>query len=158
MVALIGYLLNQFYLDNSLLLSAEETSNAVKIGHFQSYFADLTLASVLVGRGLASYYYSTGSDAFLAHTEITPLDMARFVGVILTAALYLAILLPTLQWYRYGGRNRIWVIAFVLYLALSATNPVMFNSYGMLVVLWYWCKITGAGEPTTPATARRTAA
>lgn len=157
-LAAIFYLVTEFYLDSSLLLSAEETSNAVKIGHFQSYFTDLTLASVLAGRGLASYYYSTGSGAFVAHTEITPLDMARYVGVILTAVLYLAILFPTLQLQRYGGRNRIWVIAFVLYLALSATNPVMFNSYGMLVVLWYWCKVTGAAKPAAPISARRPAA
>jgi len=143
--AALVYAATEFYLGNTLVLSAEENSNAVKIGHFESYFADLTLASVLAGRGLASYYYSSGSGAFIAHTEITPLDMARYLGVILTALLYGVILLPTTRLARYGGANRIWVIAFLLYLLLSATNPVMFNSYGMLVVLWYWWKLTRDG-------------
>ena len=32
------------------------------------------------------------------------------------------------------------------------------NDYGMLVVLWYWCKITGAANPAAAISARRPAA
>jgi hypothetical protein len=87
----------------------------------------------------------------MAHTEITPLDMARYFGVVLATLLYFTIVFPTLRLKRYGGRNRIWLIAFLLYLVLSATNPVMFNSYGMLVVLWYWSKLIGVSRPMTEA-------
>lgn len=141
------YLVFEFYLGNTMILSAQETSNAVKIGHFRSYFDDVTPISALFGRGLASYYYSTGSVAMKAHTEITPLDMMRYFGVPLTCVLYFFIMFPARGLSRYVGSNGIHVFAFVLYLALSVTNPVMFNSYGMLVVLWYWAKIRGGSTP-----------
>lgn len=150
LLAVVLYAALQVILANSLLLSVADESNAVKIGHFLSYFDDLTIASALFGRGLGSYYYSSGSMAHMAHTEITPLDMARYVGVVLTAALYVVIVLPTTRLRRYAGQNRLWVIAFLLYVTLSTTNPVMFNSYGMLVVLWYWTKVLGAPAVASP--------
>ena len=152
--ALAVWLAFELYLNNTLILSVEETSNAVKIGHFLSYFDDVTPASALFGRGLATYYYSSGSGVLQAHTEITPLDMLRFFGLPLTCVLYFFILFPTRSLSRYVGANAIHVFAFVLYLALSMTNPVMFNSYGMLVVLWYWSKVLGVGASAVPARRR----
>lgn len=141
------------YFGDSLVLSAEETSNAVKIGHARSFFEQFTSASALFGNGLASYYFSSGSNIYTAHTEITPLDMARYVGIPLAGLLYLTVLFPTTRWARYRGANARWVTAFALYALLSATNPVMFNSYGMLVVLWYWSKLFGV-QPAAAAPGR----
>lgn len=159
--ALAFWLVVEVYLSNTLVLSAEEISNAAKIGHFESYFDDLTWGSALAGRGLANYYFSTGANAYVAHTEITPLDMARYVGVPLAALLYLMILFPTTRLKCYRDANLRWVAAISLYLLLSATNPVLFNSYGMLVVLWYWSKVLGIGfsvpDAATAATSRRLA-
>ena len=140
--AVVLYAFSVLYLSNTLILSTEEASNAVKIGHVRSFFDQLTTASVIFGRGLASYYYSSGSDAFKSHTEITPLDMVRYFGIVLTSVLYFNIMFPVRRIKHYRGQNGIYVVAFVLYLALSMTNPVMFNSYGMLVILWYWSKVT----------------
>jgi len=134
------YALQVFYLSNTLILSIEDTSNAVKVGHFTSYLDDMTLESALFGRGLATFYFSTGSGAMKAHTEITPLDMARYFGIPITTLLFLIILLPSRRLVGYI-KNATFVVAFVLYLVLSATNPVLFNSYGLLVVLWYWSKV-----------------
>lgn len=152
MAAAIGvgfatYIAFEVYLGNTQILNPEEISNAVKIGHLRSYFDDVTLASALFGRGLASYYYSSGSAALKAQTEISPLDMLRYFGVPLTVILYLCLLFPARQLWRYAGRNAIHVFTFVLYMVLSITNPVLFNSYGMLVVLWYWAKIRGGSNP-----------
>jgi hypothetical protein len=125
----------------SVVLNADEISNATKIGHIRSYFDDLTPLSALFGRGLASYYFSSGSGAMTAHTEITPIDMARYFGVVLAILLYAALAMPIGRLARFRGENFRWVVSFALYLLLSTTNPVMFSSYGMLVVLWYWCKV-----------------
>lgn len=135
------YAIQVIILSNTLLLSMEDTSNAVKVGHFNSYLDDVTLDSALFGRGLATFYYSSGSGAVKAHTEITPLDMARYFGIPIATLLFLILLLPTRQLAAYTGKNAIYVFAFVLYLALSATNPVLINSYGLMVVLWYWTKV-----------------
>jgi hypothetical protein len=135
------YALQVLYLSNTLILSLEDESNSVKLGHFTSYLDDLTWDSALFGRGLATFYYSSGSGIIKAHTEITPLDMARYFGIPLATLLFLILLLPTRNLANYAGKNAIYVLAFGLYLVLSATNPVLINSYGLLVVLWYWSKV-----------------
>lgn len=125
-------------LADSQVFSKDEVSNQVKIGHFQSYLAALSPSSLLFGNGLASYYYSSGSQVMKAFTELTPIDLCRYFGVPLTLVLYAFLLLPFPNLYRLKRSNYGYSVAIVLYLALSMTNPVMFNSYGLLVVLWYW--------------------
>ena len=125
------------------LFSANEESNAGKIGHVISFVDDLTAASFVFGRGLAHYYYSIGSGSMKAHTEITPVDMLRYFGFLFTLLLYFSIVFPSKFFASYRGEQRIYVFIFISYLALSFTNPIMFNSMGMLVILWYWAKIGG---------------
>lgn len=148
-VALLLYGVYDVYLGNSLVLSSDEISNAVKIGHFTSFFDDATPWSLAFGRGLASFYYSSGSGAPKAYTELSPIDMLRYFGVFLTCVLYASLIFPLRGLKRYVDHRAIYVWAFLLYVALSMTNPVMFNSYGMLVVLWYWQQLQArpSGRP-----------
>ena len=101
----------------------------------------MTPVSLLFGEGLAATYFSSGYNALTAQTEITLLDMARYFGLPLTALLYAALLFPTPQGSSYHEENRSAVVIFLLYLSISMTNPVLFNSYGLLVVIWYWSRI-----------------
>jgi hypothetical protein len=73
-----------------------------------------------------------------SYTELTPIDMCRYVGVPLTLVLYSALIMPLPGLWRYTRRGGAYFIAMLLYTALSMTNPVMFNSYGMLIIVWYW--------------------
>lgn len=148
----VGYGLQQL-LAASTILSAEEVSNRGKLGHLQSFFEQLTASSLLFGRGLANWFYSVGADGMKADTEISPMDMVRYFGVPLTAVLYWFLLLPVQRWRSYGGSTRIDVIIFVVYVLLSFTNPILFNSMGMLVVLWYWSRVRQ--ERVAPAMAVR---
>lgn len=137
----LAWLGADYLFTHTLLLSSDEVSNAGKLRHLQSYFDDLSLGSFMAGRGLADYYLSTNTMLPTAHTEITPLDMARYFGVPLALLLYTVILFPVARAEAYAGRNLYRVAAMALYIVLSATNPVMFNSYGLLVVLWYWARV-----------------
>jgi hypothetical protein len=126
---------------DSQVFSTGEESNQVKIGHFLSFIDDLTPASALFGNGLASYYYSSGSHAMKAHTELTPIDVCRYVGIPLAAMVYACLLLPLRGLWRLTLHRWGYTVAILLFTALSMTNPVMFNSYGLLVVIWYWCSL-----------------
>jgi hypothetical protein len=145
-VALLALVVFGLYqaLTGTELLSASEGSNAGKLGHMKSFLEQLTAASLLFGRGLAHVFYSVGSESFKADTEITPMDMVRFFGIILSLLLYVMIVLPVRRLSSYTGENTADVLIFMIYLLLSFTNPIMFNSMGMLVVLWYWSKIYAA--------------
>lgn len=128
-------------LADSLLFSAEEVSNATKLGHFKSFIDDMTIGSFLFGRGLGSYYFSMGSSAYRSYTELSPVDMMRYVGVPLTAIMYIRIMVPSNRLTAYAGDGLMHLVAMGLYVVLSLTNPVMLNSYGMLIVVWYWSKL-----------------
>ncbi|MDZ5456526.1 hypothetical protein [Azohydromonas lata] len=137
--ALIGIIVQ-----STALLSMDEVSNAGKIGHFLSFVDYLTPFNSIFGSGLASFYYSMGNGLITPVTEITPLDMVRYFGFPLTLLLFTVIAMPTTRLSAYGGDNRMHVFAFALFLLMSTTNPVLFNSVGMLVTLWYWARIRRA--------------
>ncbi len=122
------------------ILNSQEPSNSAKLGHLASYLERVSVEELFTGKGLASMYFSKGFGAVTPHTEITPLDMLRFFGVPLTLILYGSLLLPVLNLKAYKGKS-LTILIFNLYLALSFTNPVLFNSAGLLVVLWYWNEI-----------------
>ena len=127
-----------FLLRNSTFFSLSEPSNSVKAGHIVSYFKQLNLKQALLGDGLATYYYTTGWDRYLAHTEITLMDYWRYFGIPLGCAVYGLLIWPR--------KNTNWnplemkpeTAVFLLYLLFSQTNPVLFNSFGLVSVLWYW--------------------
>lgn len=139
--AALFYLIIPEILAYTNIFSDEEISNNIKIGHFYSYIDALNFSNGIIGEGLGSYYYSSGKDQLIQHTEITPLDMARYVGIPLATMFFIILLLPRIKLITPRSFEFIYTLAFVLYLALSATNPVLINSYGMLVVVWYWTKL-----------------
>ena len=113
----------------------------MKLGHFESFIDSSNFINLLFGNGLAAKYFSKGTNSVLAHTEITPVDMIRYLGVVLAFLLYFVIIFPTKRINAYFGNNILYIIIFLIYVLNSMTNPTMFNSYGLLVVLWYWYKI-----------------
>ena len=130
-----------FLLQKTEIFSSEEGSNNVKLGHFESFIDSSNFTNLLFGNGLAAKYFSKGANSVLAHTEITPVDMIRYLGVILAFLLYFVIIFPTKRINAYLGKNFLHVVIFIIYLLNSMTNPTMFNSFGLLVVIWYWYKI-----------------
>jgi hypothetical protein len=135
-IATISYLLT-----NTTVFASGEESNSAKIGHYESFVENIDFFNLFLGEGLGSYYYSKGSQSMKAHTELTPIDMLRYFGFILAPLLYFIIIFPSKKIGSYLGTNSLYVIIFLIYVVNSITNPTMFNSYGLLVALWYWYKI-----------------
>lgn len=128
-------------LNETKIFSGEEISNATKMGHLNSFVDQLNSYNFFIGNGLGSYYFSSGKDDWLAHTELTPVDLARYVGVPLAFVVYFLMLFPFARIACYRGQNFLFVFGFFLFLILSVTNPTLINSYGMLVVIWYWARL-----------------
>jgi len=123
------------------LFSSEEISNAAKIGHFNSFLDEMDVWGALFGNGLGSYYYSSGKGEWTAHTELTPIDFARYLGIPFAFIFYSLLLFPSSRLSSYRGDNYLFCFGFLLFLILSLTNPTLVNSYGMICVVWYWAKI-----------------
>lgn len=127
----------QFILMN---FSSVDGSNFVKIGHFLGFVEQFSWTHLVLGDGLASYYFSPGLNKLVSHTEITILDQIRYFGVVSVVILYGSLVVPgillafKLKDFNYNMK----LIGFIMYLIMSLTNPVLFNSFGNLVILWWW--------------------
>ncbi len=140
-----------YFVANTNVFDSSDGSNSVKIGHAESFFESRDIYNLVIGEGLGSYYYSKGSQAMKAHTEITPFDMIRYLGIVFTIILYTVIIFPVRQLKSYLGENFLYVVIFLIYVINSFSNPTFFNSYGLLIVLWYWYKIINGSEPKMEA-------
>lgn len=133
-----------YLLNFSNFFSLEEKSNFVKVGHLISYFEQLDVKNALLGDGLASFYYSSGTGYALAHTEITLMDHCRYFGIPLGLSVWFMLVVPKVKRGWRDWKNwKIWemkeeLLIFLLYLFFAQTNPVLFNSFGLVAVLWYW--------------------
>lgn len=143
-IAAAGAAAFTYLLTYSNFFSLEERSNFVKVGHIISYFEQLDTKNALLGDGLASFYYSSGVEYDLAHTEITLMDHCRYFGIPLGISVWFMLIVPKVQKGWKNWKNwKIWemkeeLLIFLLYLVFAQTNPVLFNSFGLTVVLWYW--------------------
>lgn len=118
------------------IFSLSEPSNDIKAGHFLSFLDDLDVMTFLVGDGLATYYFSIGRGDYVSQTEITFLDSVRYFGLPLTILVLICLMFPMLH--KTFQLHGLVSVVFIFYLLMSFSNPILFNSFGFLVVLWYW--------------------
>ena len=141
-VAVLVYLI-----ENTTILSFGDRSNAVKIGHMICYFDQFNIKQALIGDGLASYYLTTFTPTeklMLVQTEITFLDHCRYFGIPLSLTVWLGMVFP--KWNGFVLDIRKWKIwqateelaVLLIYFVWAQLNPVLFNSFGLVIVLWYW--------------------
>lgn len=126
------------------IFSIDEVSNSVKIGHIKSAFSEISIQQLLFGRGLASFYFSSGVKRSIEHTEITILDYIRYFGAPFAFLIYFKLVCPLAnRYYRHNHDKTFYkyLIIFSGYLVISVTNPVLMNSMGIIVILWYWTKV-----------------
>ena len=129
-----------FLFTNTVFFDMGEYSNSVKSGHLLSAIDQLDIKQLLIGDGLGSIYFSRGVSRLTAHTELTYVDLIRYFGVIFSFLITVFMIFPRRKTRVFRIMDR---IVFCLYLLLSASNPTLFNSYGLIVVLWYWGKSLG---------------
>lgn len=129
-----------YILLNSNIFDLNEQSNKVKIGDAISFFETLTLSTLFWGKGLATYFFASGRDSMAAHTENSLFDTVRYLGLILTFVTYSNILFPKIN-FKFPRKNIEDLIIIFIYLIMSMTNPILFNSLGGILILWYWSKI-----------------
>ena len=122
-----------------------EVSNNIKmtfLGDYAVIFSDpITL---LFGQGLGAYYRwsaagqlgfeTTGANYYFI-TELTYAEMIRSFGLVGAAIMMALLLFPITQAFLVSAnrRQRALAVGFLAYLGMSATNPMLFSSLGMLI-------------------------
>lgn len=139
-------------------LNPTEASNSVKLEHWNSYLAEFEAhpSYLLIGEGADTEFYSSGFEEKTTITELTYMELLRNFGIPVAMLLIAGLLWP-LVWLA-GGRARAAGISYLgvpygVYLLMSASNPLLLNTTGMLVVISIWGAVlmvrqrASAGQP-----------
>lgn len=128
----------------NVLLNRYETSNLIKFGYFSSYaqyFSD-HIFSLLLGQGIGGSFYASGLHEMTAVTELTYLELFRVWGIPV-ALMFIGILfMPLLAELKAGKLSHIF-IAYLAYLFIAGTNPLLMSSTGMLVLVYVFSSAFG---------------
>lgn len=123
------------------LASPTEESNEVKLLHVRSYEQEFGAhpSLLLWGQGADTAFYSEGFQGWTSTTELTYLELIRVFGIPVTA-LFLAGLLCLSRRLFQDRRFDLWT-AFVTYLVMSASNPLLISSTGFLAICAVWKEV-----------------
>lgn len=115
-----------------------ETSNIVKYAHLYSYgrLLHYNPEYFILGQGPGSMFYSIGFREMVPQTEWSYLEILRMCGVYSVGIFYL-LLYPVLyikKFFKYDSSMGI-IIAYIFYLVVAGTNPMLINSSGMCVMM-----------------------
>lgn len=119
-------------------LNTQEVSNAIKLGHIRSYEEEFNTRwpALLWGEGANSGFYSEGFQDWTTVSELTYVEMVRLFGIPVTI-----VITGGLLWIGYlliVRGERTLAIAYFAYLAISASNPLLISSTGLMAVCAVW--------------------
>jgi len=122
----------------SKLANPTETSNSIKLRHVQSYEQEFNEhpSILLWGQGADTAYYTEGFRDWTTTTELSYLELVRIFGVPMTALFIVG--LAALAYKILRDRQYAVGIAFVTYLVMSGSNPLLVSSTGFLAVCAVW--------------------
>lgn len=147
--AAAGYGYVDIFFEQGSVFSKTEVSNAVKLEHVSSFVSQTDLFQLMFGSGLGANYYSSGSGGVKAHTELTPMDFVRYIGVPFTVILFAVFMIPTVSKINIHKIFSIHGIIMALALVQSVTNPTLISSYGFLSVICYWFYVLNSDKPVS---------
>jgi len=130
------------------MFDPENESNAIKLAHLKDYsvlFSDPK--RLLFGQGLGSYFYSSAFGTETSVTELTYLEFIRNFGLII-AMIYFGMLLYPIRRLRNTLFREIHylILAYMTYLGICISNPLLVSSSGMLVLAIVISKVFPAAE------------
>ena len=128
-----------FVLLAMLLLEENEASNMVKYAHLTSYknLFNEHPEYLLLGQGPGTEFYSLGFREMTVKTEWTYLELIRNYGIMCLPILYV-ILKPLYDLFALSVKQESTIavaLAYMIYLVIAGTNPLLLSSTGMFVLL-----------------------
>lgn len=124
-----------------IILASEkgEVSNAIKYGNISSYIEDISRGSnIFFGAGLGSVFYADGWGMEMSSSELTYFDIIRIYGLPLSIVYIFLLIYPAIvfynnEYYSKDIRYKRFVLAYLMYMLIAGTNPLLISSTGMLV-------------------------
>ena len=122
------------------LLATEpgEASNAIKYAHLASYAAlfEAHPEYFVFGQGPGSLFYSIGFGRWTTLTEWTYVELIRNYGIF-SLMVFVMIFIPLFKLLKYRSQDRVFGVmgAYLGFLFIAGTNPLLLSSTGMIVIL-----------------------
>ena len=125
-----------------LLFNNKEASNVVKAGHFSSYldFFEGHKVMAIFGQGIGGSFYSSGSGMVRNVSELTYLEIIRIWGFPVSVMFFGVLILPLILEIRSGNIGPVF-IAYLAYLFIAGTNPLLLSSTGMIVLVFVFSEM-----------------
>lgn len=119
-----------------ILLNPQEVSNSIKLALLDDYargFSDPL--QLLFGQGLGAYQAWSGRTFYYV-TELTYLEVFRNFGLPLGLLMLGLLAFPIIHAFvlRPSYREKPIILGYAVYLLMTATNPLLFSSMGMLIL------------------------
>lgn len=132
MILLIDWIVVYQYLES--IFSTTEISNMTKLGYLDEYVVKLWDTNIfLFGEGLGSYTFWSSNGVLKSVTELTYFEIIRYYGIFGAFFLIVLMLYPALKCLKKSFKTKVVGLAFLFFLIMSSTNPMLFNSIGMLM-------------------------
>lgn len=121
-------------------LSSQESSNALKLSFFGDYAVVFdSLKNLLIGQGLGAKFFVSGRGGYFSIVELTYIELIRNYGLLFSVFYFVLLAIPFIMYKAYRHQWYL-LIAYASYLLMSAGNPLIFSSTGMLVLSIVLCK------------------
>lgn len=120
-----------------LIMNPREPSNVIKFGYLSSYadYFNGHLLSLIFGQGIGGRFFSYGLNRFMDVTELAYLELIRVWGIPVAAFFGLILIWPLVTEIRAKRLSHLF-IAYLAFLFIAGTNPLLLSSTGMLVLVY----------------------
>ena len=120
---------------NQMNTSGAVESDAVRTGEFKAYFEVFSNpARLLCGSGFGSEFYNYGREAAATTSELSYFEVIRCAGLILVIPFFCFVFYPFIS----SKVPRSTKLAFICYLVIAATNPLLFSSTAMVMYMFIY--------------------
>lgn len=135
-----------------LIMEKDEASNMIKYAHLYSYWELFREHPqyLLFGQGPGSAFYSSGFLRVTNLTEWTYLELIRYFGILALVVIYI-FYRPLVNLWKNFQNNLSYTLfwAYLAYLLIAGTNPLLLSSTGMLVLLIIYSYVEHIKHHTT---------
>lgn len=133
----------EFFID---MFVRKASSDSTRTGHIEGILEGWKNDSLsfFIGSGFSSEFYSYGTNEFTANIELSYWNLLRQVGLFLFIPTMVMFFYPFIKLYK---RKEMWVmlIAYGAYLIIAYTNPFLYSSTGMVLLVYMYCLIFHKG-------------
>lgn len=117
-----------------------DESYSIKASLFNYYIKIFTndISYLFIGDGFGSIFYIESKFKFASGTELVYLDLIKYFGVVVFSFFMTLLLYPFIKFIK--SKDVISASSYLCYLLVSATNPLLISSTGMIALMYYFDK------------------